>query len=149
MGQKCDGKGCADSPAIVAALFDWTVKTFKRPYSMSFSLSMRGCVLRFSCCSYFSPSCLKGVLRPLCCFPSHLLSPQPPPLLPPSFVAQTRGHIAGTLPPASPSVRASIFVAKRVQHFLPLVEHYRVSNLVYRCVYSWPSPLHPHSKFLY
>ena len=35
-----DEKGCADSPVIVAALFDWTVKTFKRPYSMSFSFSV-------------------------------------------------------------------------------------------------------------
>ena len=36
--KKYDGKRCADSP-VVLALFDWTVKTFKRPYSMSFSWS--------------------------------------------------------------------------------------------------------------
>ena len=35
MAEKGDGKGCADSPVIVAALFDWIVKTFKRSYSMS------------------------------------------------------------------------------------------------------------------
>ena len=40
--KKYDGKRCADSP-VVLALFDWTVKTFKRPYSMSFSRHVRVC----------------------------------------------------------------------------------------------------------